>query len=155
MSADAPDPAPALGAASLPARVVLDTNVLISAALLPQSVPVRLLQHVLVRSRLVFSQATFTELETRLWKPKFDRYVSLETRRSLLADLSAVAEWVAPKSTARHSRDADDDAFIHAAIEGGTTWLVSGTEDLLVLGRVQAVEIIRPAEAVGRIKIVT
>ena len=92
MRADAPSPAP--GTAGVPARVVLDTNVLISAALLPRSVPVRLLQHVLVQSRLVFSQATFAELETRLWKPKFDRYVSLDTRRRLLADLSAVAEWV-------------------------------------------------------------
>lgn len=154
MAADAPGPAPAPGAAGLPARVVLDTNVLISAVLLPRSVPAQLLRQVLVQSRLVFSQATFTELETRLWKPKFDRYVSLETRRSLLADLSAVAEWVAPKSTARHSRDADDDAFIHAAIEGGAGWLVSGDEDLLVLGRVQEVEMIRPAEAVGRIQIV-
>ena len=155
MAADVPVPAPAPGAAGPPARVVLDTNDLSSAALLPRSVPAQLLRQVLTHSRLVFSQDTFTELETRLWKPKFDRYVSLDTRRSLLADLSAVAEWVEPKSTARHSRDADDDAFIHAAIEGGTTWLVSGTEDLLVLGRVQAVEIIRPAEAVGRIKIVT
>ena len=153
MSADAPDPAPALGAASLPARVVLDTNVLISAALLPQSVPARLLQHVLVHSRLVFSQATFAELETRLWKPKFDRYVSLDMRRHLLSDLSAVAEWVEPTNTARHSRDVDDDAFIHAAIEGGAGWLVSGDEDLLVLGRVQAVEMIRPAEAAARIEI--
>ena len=151
MAADAPVPR----VAGLPARVVLDTNVLISAALLPQSVPAQLLRQVLVHSRLLFSQAAFAELQTRLWKPKFDRYVSLETRRSLLADLSAVAEWVEPKSTARHSRDADDDAFIHAAIEGGAGWLVSGDEDLLVLGRVQAVEMIRPSEAVGRIKIVT
>lgn len=145
-----PDPAP--GTAGLPARVVLDTNVLISAALLPRSVPAHLLRQVLLQSRLVFSQATFTELETRLWKPKFDRYLSLDTRRSLLTDLSAVAEWVEPKSTARHSRDADDDAFIHAAIDGGAVWLVSGDDDLLVLGRVQEVEMIRPAEAVGRIK---
>ncbi len=152
MRGDAPSPAP--DATGLPARVVLDTNVLISAALLPRSVPARLLQHVLVHSRLVFSLATFTELETRLWKPKFDRYVSLEMRRSLLADLSAVAEWVEPTSAARHSRDADDDALIHAAIEGGAAWLVSGDEDLLVLGRVQHVEMIRPAEAVARIKIV-
>ena len=148
MRGDAPSPAP--DATGLPARVVLDTNVLISAALLPRSVPARLLQHVLVHSRLVFSLATFTELETRLWKPKFDRYVSLEMRRSLLADLSAVAEWVEPTSAARHSRDADDDAFIHAAIEGGAAWLVSGDEDLRVLRRAAVIETIRPAEALMR-----
>ena len=152
MAADAPSPAP--DAIGLPARVVLDTNVLISAALLSRSLLAQLLRQVLVQSRLVFSQATLTELETRLWKPKFDRYISLDMRHLLLADLSAVAEWVAPRGTARHSRDADDDALIHAAIEGGAAWLVSGDEDLLVLGRVQHVEMIRPAEAVARIKIV-
>ncbi|MCB2038122.1 MAG: putative toxin-antitoxin system toxin component, PIN family [Ottowia sp.] len=134
----------------LPPRVVLDTNVLISAALLQASVPARLTQRVLAHSRLVFSLATFAELETRLWKPKFDRYITLEARRSLLADLSAVADWVEPQASTRHSRDASDDAFIHTAIAGGAAWLVSGDEDLLVLGRVQDVEILRPAEALAR-----
>ena len=31
----------------------------------------------------VFSAATFAELETRLWKPKFDRYLSMESRRAI------------------------------------------------------------------------
>ena len=145
-----PVEAAAAGARGLSGRVVLDTNVLISAALLPPSVPARLLQQVLAQSRLVFSRVTFAELETRLWKPKFDRYVTLEARRRLLADLSAVAEWVEPQGAVRHSRDPDDDAFIHAAIEGGARWLISGDDDLLVLGRVQDVEIIRPADALAR-----
>lgn len=148
----APGPAPATGRAGLPTRVVLDTNVLISAALLPQSVPARLLQQVLLQSRLVFSRTTFSELETRLWKPKFDRYVTLDTRRRLLADLSAVAEWVEPKGSARYSRDANDDAFVHAALEGGARWLVSGDEDLLVLKWIQQVEMIRPKETLIRIE---
>ncbi|MBK8664984.1 MAG: putative toxin-antitoxin system toxin component, PIN family [Burkholderiales bacterium] len=136
--------------AGVPSRVVLDTNVLISAALLPSSVPARLLHHLLVHSRLVFSAATFAELETRLWKPKFDRYITLAARRSLLAELSAVAEWVKPRSTTRHSRDPDDDAFIHAAIEGRASWLVSGDDDLLVLVQVGDVEIMRPGQALAR-----
>jgi predicted nucleic acid-binding protein len=45
----------------------------------------------LAKHRLVFSQATFDELESRLWRPKFDRYLDLETRRLLLHDFNAVA----------------------------------------------------------------
>lgn len=152
MPTGAPGPVLAQGVAGVPSRVVLDTNVLISAALLTQSVPARLLQQVLLHSRLVFSKSTFAELETRLWKPKFDRYITLDSRRRLLADLSAVAEWVEPKSTARYSRDPHDDAFIHAAIEGGADWLVSGDDDLLVLERVQMVEVLRSVEALRRLK---
>lgn len=101
----APGPDDPAAGTGLPLRVVLDTNVLISAALLPVSVPARVLHQVLARSRLVFSDATFAELETRLWKPKFDRYITLETRRALLHDLAAVAEWVNPRPAERHSRD--------------------------------------------------
>ena len=73
------------------ARVVVDTNVLLSAALVPEGVPARLLDWLLAHSRLVFSSTTFAELETRLWKPKFDRYVSIEQRKRLLHDLKASA----------------------------------------------------------------
>ena len=144
-------PSPAVPpAGSVPSRVVLDTNVIISAALLSGSGPARLLHRLLVCSRLVFSDATFAELETRLWKPKFDRYITLGARRRLLADLSAVVDWVKPEGAARYSRDADDDVFIHTAAAGGAGWLVSGDQDLLVLGRVEAVEIITPAHALER-----
>ena len=42
----------------------------------------------------VFSAATFVELETRLWKPKFDRYLSMESWRAILRDANAAAHWV-------------------------------------------------------------
>ena len=58
------------------AQVVADTNVLISAALSPDGAPARLLERLHKESRLVFAPATFAELETRLWKPKFDRWLT-------------------------------------------------------------------------------
>lgn len=76
------------------------------------------LQH----SRLVFSSATFTELETRLWKPKFDHYVSIEQRNRLLHDLQAGAVWVdLPEelTAKRWSRDPHDDTFIHTTQQVG------------------------------------
>ena len=79
-----------------PERVVVDTNVLISAALLTDSVPARLLRHLLRQGRLLFSPATFDELRTRLWRPKFDRYVTIEDRKLFLHDLQGVADWLDP-----------------------------------------------------------
>ena len=130
MPADVPGPAP--GAAGLPTRAVLDTNVLISAALLPQSVSARLLQQVLVQSRLVFSQATFAELETRLWKPTFDRYITLDTRR-LLANLSAVAEWAVKLIKKLHEVSMHETksppafAWRACSLRGGSAQYISGT----------------------------
>src|SRR3989338_11549579 len=109
------------------AQVVVDTNVLLSAALLPQSLPALLLDHLLVQGRLVFSKASFAELETRLWKPKFDRYLSLEIRRNLLHDLDASALWVqvpAELAARTFSRDSTDDVFMHTSLAANVSRLI-------------------------------
>ena len=93
-------------------HIVIDTNVLISAALSPDGPPAKLLAKVLTDHCVMFTTATFAELESRLWKPKFDRYITLEERKAVLHDLSAAAVWVeVPQSIGEmaYSRDADDD----------------------------------------------
>ena len=119
-------------------HIVIDTNVLISAALSPDGPPTRLLAKVLSDHCGMFTTATFAELESRIWKHKFDRYINLEERKAVLHDISAAATWVeVPQSIAdgAYSRDADDDMFIHAAITAEATLLVTGDLDLLVLAK--------------------
>jgi uncharacterized protein len=135
---------------SLSRRVVVDTNIWLSAALSHNGSPAQLLRLVLQAGVPVFSQATFTELETRLWKPKFDRYLNMEVRRALLRDANAAAHWVEiPTLIANktYCRDTDDDKFIHAALVASAPWLVTGDQDLLVLKKVLDVQIISPTQA--------
>lgn len=133
-----------------PPRVVVDSNVWISAALSPQGAPAQLTRRVLAGGTVVFSADTFTELEQRLWKPKFDRYIDTERRRRILHDLSAIAFWVEPPpdiASQRHSRDPDDDKFIHAALAARAHWLVSGDQDLLTVPAMAGLSIVSPAAA--------
>ncbi len=133
-------------------RVVIDTNVLISAVLSRHTPPAWVVRHVLQHGRLLFSSTTFAELHTRLWRPKFDRYLSLEDRKQLLHDFGAAGVWVdVPPAiqSIRYSRDADDDAFIHTAQAGNAHMLVSGDQDLLCLNPVGALPILTPAQAWG------
>jgi uncharacterized protein len=69
-------------------RVVLDTNVLISAALSPHGKPFACLSWVLDNATLLTSQELLTELETRLGRPKFSKYVDEPRRRAFVADLA-------------------------------------------------------------------
>jgi len=136
------------------ARVVVDTNVLLSAALAPTGAPARLLDRLLACGVLVFSPATFAELQTRIWKPNFDRYLSMERRRKLLGEFNASAWWVEiPESISaqRFSRDATDDAFIHAVVAAGGTRLVSGDDDLLCLHPLGALHILSPRSALDEL----
>ncbi|MFM7783235.1 MAG: putative toxin-antitoxin system toxin component, PIN family, partial [Gammaproteobacteria bacterium] len=122
----------------------------LSAALAPNGVPARFLDHLLQAGRLVFSSATFAELEARIWLPKFDRCLPIERRRRLLHDANASAFWVdIPDGLAsrRHSRDPKDDMFIHAALAAASARLVSGDEDLLCQHPLEGLHILSPRAA--------
>ncbi len=136
------------------ARVVVDTNVLLSAALSPRGAPAELVDKLLAEGRLVFSRVTFAELESRIWKPKFDRYLPIERRNQILHELNASALWVDVSSTISilsYSRDGQDDAFVHAALAAGATRLVSGDDDLLCLHPLGTLHILTPRAALDEI----
>jgi putative PIN family toxin of toxin-antitoxin system len=128
-------------------KLVIDTNLLISAALSTQGAPAKLLMCVLARHRLVFSQATFDELRTRIYRPQFDRYISLEDRERLLRDFNACAVWVEAGETGRYCRDRDDDHFIEAALKAQADYLVSGDKDLLEAPQVKGLRIVSVHQA--------
>ena len=74
-------------------RVVIDTNVWISAWLSSSGTPAQVVRRAVTNADVIFTDATFDELQTRVWRPKFDRYLSLERRRQLLHDAAAIAHW--------------------------------------------------------------
>ena len=128
-------------------KLVIDTNILISAALSTQGAPAKLVLCVLAQHRLVFSQATFDELRTRIHRPKFDRYISLENRERLLRDFNACAVWVEPGEPGQYCRDRDDDHFIEAALKAQADVLVSGDKDLLEAPPIKGLRIVSVHQA--------
>ena len=128
-------------------KLVIDTHILISAALSSQGAPARLVRYALAQHQLVFSQGTFEELRTRLYRPKFDRYISLESRERLLHDMSAAAYWVEVGEPAFYCRDRDDDQFIETALKAQAPYLVSGDNDLLEAPEIVGLTIISAPQA--------
>ena len=128
-------------------KLVIDTNILISAALSSQGAPARLVRCALAQHRLVFSQPTFDELRTRIYRPKFDRYISLESRERLLHDFNACAHWADIGEPALYCRDRDDDKFIETALVAQAPYLISDDNDLLQTGEITALKIISAQQA--------
>ena len=58
-------------------RVVLDTPVILSAALFPKGAPAQLVDRLFIRAQMVFSARTFVEMKTHRWEPKFNRYITM------------------------------------------------------------------------------
>lgn len=84
----------------------------------------------------VFSDATFAELEARIWNLQFDRHLGIQVRQGILHAARAVGHRVdiSPRIvTLQSSRDAADDKFIHTALAGAALWLVTGNRNLLVI----------------------
>lgn len=127
-------------------RVVIDTNVLISYSLTPNGTAGKVSDFFIEHGVLVFSKQTFAELETRLWRKKFDKYITLEQRKTILHDFEMIALWVEIKGEQKYSCDPDDDKFVETAIAGKVDFLISGDSDLLNLGTVENVVIASPRE---------
>jgi putative PIN family toxin of toxin-antitoxin system len=133
-------------------KVVLGTNVLVSALLKRDSVPGRLLQAVWDGALdLVLSEELLTELRDVLRYPKIrkrlvasaidvDLFLELLPFFTIQVDLSGIK---VPRP-----RDAADAMVLATFVAGQAEWLVSGDEDLLVLA--DQYPILTPAAFVAR-----
>ena len=133
--------------------VVLDTNVLVSAALWPNSVPAQALQAVVARMQWVCSADGLQELHEVLMRPKFEHWATASVRQDFVDFVRRHAELVAvlpEHQTAAQGvcRDPDDAIFLALALTADAQWLVSGDEDLLTLQHWQGVRIVDAAQFV-------
>ena len=125
-------------------RCVFDTNVLISALLLPDSKPRRALDRALRDGRVLLSFAALAELYEVLSREQFRRYVVDEEVRLFLAALTREAEWVEENAQIKACRDPRDDKFLELAVSGHATHIVTGDSDLLALHPFRGIQILSP-----------
>jgi putative PIN family toxin of toxin-antitoxin system len=125
-------------------RSVLDTNVLVSALLLPDSKPRQALDLVLRKGQILLSSATLAEIYEVLTRKKFHRYVDKEDIRRFLAALTRQAQWITPEVRITVCRDPKDDKFLELAVGGRATHIITGDSDLLALHPFQDIQILPP-----------
>ena len=133
-----------------PLRIVCDTNVLVSAILLPQSVPGRALSYARSQHVLLTTEDLAGELQHVLARPKFDRYLTQSIRDEFVAGYIFEAEFVAVIEHVTICRDPKDDCVLEAAINGQATLILSGDDDLLTLGNFRGIPILTAADFLAR-----
>ena len=136
-------------------RVVLDTNVLVSAALWRQSAPGQVFEWVAGAGRLVVCEASLQELHKVLQRPKFDR-IAARTQRLAFVDLVRIHGHPVEQQSQHHRavqgacRDADDVLFLALALAAKAPTIVSGDDDLLTLHPWRGITICTPAHYLER-----
>jgi uncharacterized protein len=126
-------------------RVVVDTNVLVSA-LIGHGKPRRLVVQLLEQHQVVSSHQMLAELADVLSREKFAE-VSKSHIGLFLSILVGKATLVTVKHTDRVvSEDPDDDIVLATGVEGKATHIVSGDSHLLNLGKFREVKIVTVKE---------
>ena len=132
----------------MPIKAVLDTNVLVSGLVAGGGAPRRILDAWLEdRYTLVISLHLVEELVHVLSYPRIARRLRLgeEELAALLAALLFRSE-VTPGQLRLPgvTRDPKDDAVVACAQEGNADYVVSGDQDLLVLGEYESIRVVTP-----------
>ncbi|MDD5030934.1 MAG: putative toxin-antitoxin system toxin component, PIN family [Rhodoferax sp.] len=126
--------------------IVFDTNVLISAALLPRSASAQALVRAVGLFELCFSASTWTELQQVIARPKFARYLSDQAQHQFLQRVISVSRFVTTQSVVKDCSDAIDNQFLELALDVQARFVVSGDQHLLTLHPWRGIAICRPAE---------
>jgi uncharacterized protein len=125
-------------------RIVLDTNILVSAALKDKSVP-GLAVHLAAKHGIILkSKDTERQALEVLARPYLAPLIPSATL-NWISSLLVKAEEVAITEIVAASRDPTDDKFLELAVNGHADFIVSGDADLLVLNPFRSIPILSPA----------
>ncbi len=124
-------------------RAVLDTQILLRAAVNRRSLPARIVYDLADEYILIISEATHGEINEVLHRPKVRLKFELSDAviGELLQRLSR-GERIKVEDVPAASRDPKDDIFLACAETGKAHFLVSEDNDLLVLNPYKSIQII-------------
>ncbi|MBG1239977.1 putative toxin-antitoxin system toxin component, PIN family [Nostoc sp. NZL] len=113
--------------------ILIDTNVLLSAALSPNGTARKALDKVYKEFKIAQSDETYQELNIRIYKRKFDKYISDEDRQYFLDIVKKYNQFIEIKSQINTCRDPEDNKFLELAKDANADFLITGDQDLLSL----------------------
>lgn len=106
-------------------RVILDTNIIVSALLQPAGPPAEVFLMALSgRVQLCLSGAIYAEYEEVIRRPRFRR-----AEATIVSTLTAIREracWVRPTESVQVCGDPDDDIFLECCQASEAAYLVTG-----------------------------
>jgi uncharacterized protein len=132
-------------------RLVLDTNVLISAIVFG-GVPREILHLVMAGEVDCFTSIPILEeLHEVLQRPKFG--LSAEQAQSIIEELSNLCDVVTPSVSVREiTDDPDDDRILECALQAKADVIVSGDAHLLALATYGGTRILSPADLLKQMR---
>ncbi len=129
---------------------IFDTNCLISAHLLPNSITRKAFDTALEKGVLIHSKETFNEFVEVFTRPKFDKYLSLDDRLKAINLLEFKSQLIEINEPVIACRDPKDDKFLALAFAIKADCLITGDLDLIVLHPFQGIPILTPSDFLNK-----
>lgn len=113
---------------------VIDTNNLISAALIPTSTSRKALEKAITLGKIAIAPNTLDELLDVIFRKKLDKYFVDNNERLVIVNiLEANSVLFSPEISIDDCRDKKDNKFLELAIIVKASCIITGDTDLLVL----------------------
>jgi len=125
---------------------VFDANAIISAVLLPGSIPRRAFDKACAQGRILLSEPIITELDDVLRRPRFEKYIREDERIHFLVALLREAHIARVTETVADCRDPKDNKYLALAHEAQAACIITGDKDLLVLNPYRGISILTPRQ---------
>jgi putative PIN family toxin of toxin-antitoxin system len=134
-------------------KIVLDTNVFVSALINPHGKPAQILNYVFENKiRLFTSPSIIEELQRVLSYPKLVKRHGLEKQelKEFISDLLSIMSLVEGKKAIQLiAEDPADNNYLSCAVDAKADFIVSGDTHLLNLGEYEGTQIITPTQFLG------
>ena len=131
-------------------RIVLDTNLIVSAALIADSIPRRTFNKALGKGVILLSIPMLFEILDVFHRNKFDKYVAETERMRFLVNFLKITEFIEITEAINICRDERDNKLLELARSGNADFLVTGDQDLLELNPFKKIEILNPNEFISK-----
>ena len=125
--------------------LVIDTGVLVSAAIRPESIPALALEKALLHFDVAVSDETLDELATVLGRPMFNTYAGAAARQAFVAGFAAHALCFAVTRMVTDCPDPKDNKFLALAETIGAELIISSDPHLTDMHPWRGIPILPPA----------
>lgn len=126
-------------------RIVIDTGILVSAALRPESIPALALEKAWLQFDVCTSDETWAELQTVLMRSKFDCYVTPELRQAFLQGFRQRAVSIAVTEAVVDCADPKDNKFLALAAAAEAELILASDSHLTSMHPWRDIPILPPA----------
>lgn len=134
-------------------KIVLDTNVFVSALLTPNGKPELIIRLVFAgQAELYLTEAIFEEYAEVLARKKFKDKIAPARLKEAKAQLRKISKWIEPQKAVHVlTDDPDDNIFLECALECKADFLITGNTKHFPFSSFHETKIVSPDEFIQAI----